>query len=118
MASRQLLTILGVMAAFIALSGAAYYASWTTVWNNAMATRPIGSEPLHIKVVTVVKPIAAGAEIDFNSVDERYVTLEHVSYDSYGFVSECIGRKAKWALPAGTYVSRHDVLPQGASEVK
>lgn len=117
MASRQLLTILGVMAAFLVLSGASYYASWISVWNSAGATKPIGAEPLHIKVVSVVKPIAAGAEIDFNNVDERYVTQEHVSYDSFGFVSECIGRRAKWALPGGSYVSRHDVLPQG-TEVK
>lgn len=112
MAAKQLLTILGVMLAFLVCSCVTYYAAWNNVWSNAKATAPIGAEPLRIKVVTVVKDIAAGGEIDFNSVDERYETLEHIAVDSFGFAAECIGRKTKWSLPKGSHVARHDLLPE------
>lgn len=112
MASRQLLTILGVMLAFMVCSCVTYYATWSYAWSNAKATARIGAEPLHIKVVSVVKDVPAGTELDFNCIDERYETLDHVAVDAYGFVAECIGRKTKWALPKGSYVSRHDLLPQ------
>jgi hypothetical protein len=32
--------------------------------------------------------------------------------DAYSFASEVLGRKCKWTLHKGDYISRHDVQPE------
>jgi len=111
-AAKQLGLIFGVILAFMLCTGLAYYWAWHNVWNSFQTAPAIGAEPLKIKLVTVVSDIPAGAEITTNSVDERYETTKHVALDAFGFASECLGRKTKWAMKKGEYIAKHDLLPQ------
>jgi flagella basal body P-ring formation protein FlgA len=65
-----------------------------------------------MQLVIVVKEIAAGQLIDGQNTEERREVLPNVTLDAYSFASEVLGRKAKWALHRGDYISRHDVQPQ------
>lgn len=119
LAGRQLGLILGVMATILASTAIAYFWAWQNVWNSFQASPAIGAEPLEIKIVAVVKDIPAGGEITMDNVDERHETLKHVAFDAFGFASECLGRKTKWPIKKGAYLSKHDVLPENqSSEVK
>ena len=111
MAGKQLLVILGVMFAFLACIGATYYWAWFNVWHAAQEGPAIGAEPLKIKLVAATKDIPAGAEIDATCVDEHYETVDHIALDAFSFASDCIGRKAKWALKKGQHLAKHDILP-------
>jgi flagella basal body P-ring formation protein FlgA len=111
MAGKQLLVIMGVMAAFLVCTGATYYWAWFNVWSADQHGPAIGAEPLKIKLVAVTKDIPAGAEIDATSVDEHYETVDHIALDAFSFASECIGCKTKWAVKKGQYLAKHDIRP-------
>jgi flagella basal body P-ring formation protein FlgA len=111
MAAKQLLVILGVMFAFLACTSATYYWGWFNVWHSEQQSPAIGAEPLRIKLVALTKDIPAGAEIDSSNIDERYETVDHIALDAFSFASDCIGRKAKWALAKGHHLAKHDILP-------
>lgn len=111
----QALAMFGVIGAFMLVGGAGYFAGYQSVW-IAYANKPrIGAEPLRIKLVEVVSDIASGAKIDYDAVEEKYATLDHISLDSYGFAADCLGKTAKWDLKKGQYIARHDVLPEPQS---
>jgi Flp pilus assembly protein CpaB len=93
MAGKQLLVILGVMFAFLVCTSARII-GLGSMSGVLISTGPaIGAEPLKIKLVAVTKDIPAGAEIDANSVDEHYETVDHIALDAFSFASDCIGCK-------------------------
>lgn len=112
MAGKQLGLIIGVMVVFLVCTGITYYIAWLNVWTSFQKDPQIGGEPLKIKLVVVTKDIPANTQIDTSNTDERYETVNHVAADAFGFASECIGHKTKWAMKKGQFVARHDLLPE------
>jgi len=100
------------MVTILACTGLAYFLSWQNVWHSYQASPAIGAEPLEIKLVTVTENIPAGGEISMTNVDERHETVSRVALDAFGFASECLGRKTKWAIKKGEFIARHDLLPE------
>jgi hypothetical protein len=112
---KNLLVIFGIIFVSIFVTGVGYYAGYSFTWQDYKQKPLIGAAPLKMKLVFVKREIAANQQIDYESVDERHEVLSNIAADAYGFTSEVMGRKAKWALKPGQYVSRHDVLPESNS---
>jgi hypothetical protein len=108
---KHLVIIFGAIAGFLLVTGIGYYIGYVSTWDNFSHQPKIGAEPLKMKLVFVSREIAAGQEIDIESVDERHEVMPSVALDAYSFASEVLGRKAKWPLHKGDYISRHDVQP-------
>jgi hypothetical protein len=108
---KHLIIIFGSIFGFLLVIGIGYYIGYVSTWEHAKHQPKIGAEPLDMKLVFVVKEIAPGQEIDGSNVEERREVMPTVALDAYSFASEALGRKAKWTLHKGDYVSRHDVQP-------
>jgi hypothetical protein len=110
-AQKHLVAIFGAIFGFLLIIGVGYYLGYSSTWDNYRRQPKIGAEPIKMKLVMVVKDIPAGQAIDDASIEERHELLPAVSLDAYSFASEVLGRKCKWTLNKGQYISRHDVLP-------
>lgn len=109
--SKQVAVTFGAIFVFFGLTGLGYYLGWSTTWTEFRQRPQIGADKLEPQLVVVVKDIADGGEVTFDNVEERRMKLDRVSSDCLGFAADCMGRKLKWALKKGTYVSLHDLKP-------
>lgn len=116
MGQKHLVVIFGSIATFLLITGIGYFIGYTYTWDQFKRQPKIGAEPLKMKLVLVVKDLAAGDVIDYNSVEERRDLKTNVALDAFSFSSDLLGRKAKWPLHKGDYISRHDLLPAEAAE--
>ncbi|MBU6450475.1 MAG: hypothetical protein KGS72_01760 [Cyanobacteria bacterium REEB67] len=108
---KNLVRIFGSIAGFLIVTGIGYYAGYVFTWQDFRQQPKIGAAPLKMQLVFVKKDIAAGQEIDYESVEQKHEVLSNIAYDAYSFPEEVLGRKTKWGLHKGEYVSRHDVQP-------
>jgi flagella basal body P-ring formation protein FlgA len=108
---KHLIIIFGSIFSFLLIISIGYYIGYVYTWEQFRHQPKIGAEARKMKLVFVAKEIAPGQEIDFNSVEERHDVRPSIAIDAYSFASEVLGRKAKWTLHKGDYISRHDLQP-------
>lgn len=118
MGRKHLFVIFGAISSFLLITGIGYYVGYAATWEQFLRQPKIGAEPLDIKIVCVVKDIAPGQEIAVDSIDERHETRLNVALDAYSFSSDVLGRKLKWTLHKGDYISRHDLEPRSPESPK
>lgn len=112
MGRKHLFAIFGSIFGFLLVTGIGYFIGYAYTWDQFRQRPKIGAEPLKMKLVFAVSDIAPGQQIDFNSVEERHDLRPNVALDAFSFTSDMLGRRAKWPIAKGSYISRHDLLPQ------
>lgn len=112
MGQKHLVIIFGSILGFLVITGIGYFIGYVYTWNDFRQKPKIGAEPLKMKLVFAIKDIAAGQVIDYGSVEEKHDLKTNVALDAFNFSSDMLGRKAKWAIHKGDYISRHDLLPE------
>lgn len=110
--SRQIAVTFGAIFVFLGAAALGYYLGWSNTWAQFRQLPLIGADKLEPQLVVVVKEIPPGGEIAFENIEERKVKVDRLAGDSLGFAAECMGRKVKWGLKKGDYVSLHDLLPR------
>lgn len=112
----QMGIIFGCIVLFIASTAIGYYFGWSVTWADRRSRPLIGKAPLTLQLVKVVKSVPAQSTIEYENIEEVRQQVPAVSGDFVGFAADCMGRRVKWTLPKGSYVTKHDLMPKESAK--